>query len=204
MTMKSVTKRVRRKEARPAELMEAGLAAFLEHGFAATRMEDVARRAGAAKGTLFRYFPTKEALFEAAVASRAAPLWEGLPAPPEDAPLAEVAAALARRVHGALARPEVLGLLRIILTEGPRFPAVLEVWHRLSVSRARALLEARAAAAVARGELAPGPLATLPMALMAPALMAAVWQITFGAIEPVAPERFRDAHLDLLGRALRP
>jgi len=61
------TKRERRKEARPGELLEAALDLFVEKGFAATRSEEVAARAGVSKGTLFLYFPSKEELFKAVV-----------------------------------------------------------------------------------------------------------------------------------------
>ena len=57
----------RRKDTRPAELLDAALDVFAEKGFAAARMEDIAARAGAAKGTLYLYFPSKEAVFEALV-----------------------------------------------------------------------------------------------------------------------------------------
>jgi AcrR family transcriptional regulator len=60
--------RQRRKEARPAELLEAALALFGEKGFAATRTEEVAQRAGVSKGTLYLYYPSKEELFKAVIA----------------------------------------------------------------------------------------------------------------------------------------
>ena len=60
-------KRERRKEARPGELLEAALDLFVEKGFTATRVEEVAARAGVSKGTLFLYFPSKEELFKAVV-----------------------------------------------------------------------------------------------------------------------------------------
>ena len=63
----SPTKRERRKEARPGELLDAALSLFVEKGFAATRVEEVAARAGVSKGTLFLYFPSKEELFKAVV-----------------------------------------------------------------------------------------------------------------------------------------
>ena len=63
----------RRKETRPAELLDAALEVFAEKGFAAARMEDIAARAGAAKGTLYLYFPSKEAVFEALVRSLIVP-----------------------------------------------------------------------------------------------------------------------------------
>src|SRR6478752_533786 len=60
-------RRGRRKEARPGELLDAALDLFVEKGFAATRSEEVAARAGVSKGTLFLYFPSKEELFKAVV-----------------------------------------------------------------------------------------------------------------------------------------
>ena len=60
-------RRERRKEARPGELLDAALDLFVEKGFAATRAEEVAARAGVSKGTLFLYFPSKEELFKAVV-----------------------------------------------------------------------------------------------------------------------------------------
>jgi AcrR family transcriptional regulator len=62
---KSSAKRTRRKEARPGEIIEAAITIFVQHGFAAARLEDVARLAGVSKGTLFVYFATKEELFRA-------------------------------------------------------------------------------------------------------------------------------------------
>ena len=59
--------RQRRKAARPQELLEAALALFVEKGFAATRSEEVAAKAGVSKGTLYLYYPSKEELFKAVV-----------------------------------------------------------------------------------------------------------------------------------------
>src|SRR6476661_28760 len=57
----------RRKEARPQEILEAALSVFAEKGFAAARMDDVARHAGVTKGTIYLYFPSKEELFKSLV-----------------------------------------------------------------------------------------------------------------------------------------
>lgn len=65
--MATVTPRQRRKDARPQELLDAALALFVEKGFAATRSEEIAARAGVAKGTLYRYYPSKDELFKAMV-----------------------------------------------------------------------------------------------------------------------------------------
>src|SRR6185437_6508592 len=65
--------RRRRKEARPGEIATAALACFAERGFAATRLDDVAKRAGVTKGTLYLYFPNKEELFKAVVRQAVVP-----------------------------------------------------------------------------------------------------------------------------------
>lgn len=61
------TRHARRKDARPGELLDAALTLFVEKGFAATRVEEVATLAGVSKGTLFLYFASKEELFKAVV-----------------------------------------------------------------------------------------------------------------------------------------
>src|SRR5438445_2688875 len=80
----------RRKDARPVEILEAALACFAERGFAATRLEDVAARAGVTKGTLYLYFPGKEELFKAVVRAALIPNLERLEEAAGDAPVAEV------------------------------------------------------------------------------------------------------------------
>ena len=201
-SVKPARPRRRRKDTRPAEIVEAGLAEFGTRGFAAARMEDVARRAGVAKGTVFLYFPTKEALFEA-VAMRATPLQEDLLAQLDSLPgtSLDLLRLVLTRLYEAMARPEVMALLRVMITEGPRFPLILESWHRVSVQRAQALLERIVARGVATGELRPGALTELPLVLAGPAIMAALWRMTFDTLQPLPIERFRDAHLDLITRA---
>ncbi len=73
---RSGLRRTRRKESRPNELLEAALELFVERGFAATRLEDVASRAGVSKGTLYLYFESKEELFKAVVRSGILPVIE--------------------------------------------------------------------------------------------------------------------------------
>jgi AcrR family transcriptional regulator len=194
----------RRKDARPAEIVAAALAEFGARGFAAARMDDIARRAGAAKGTLFRYFPSKEALFEAAIASRVSPVFETLSALVEAhqgpvMPLLEMALG---RIHAEIEEGELPVIIRIIVAEGHRFPAIVEAYHRGSILRGQQLLRAIVARGVASGEFRASAVTELPMVLMAPALMRAVWRMTFDALQPVPAETFREAHLALIRGAL--
>jgi AcrR family transcriptional regulator len=184
--------------------MEAGLAEFALRGFEAARMEDVARRAGVAKGTVFLYFPTKEALFEAALRSRLAPVLEGMETALDayPGPTIDLLRMLVDRVHSDLVATDAAAVMHMILAEGPRFPALLETYHRESIARAAGLLHRIVQRGVARGEFRDGAVADLPMVLMAPALMAALWRQTFDRLAPIAPNRFRAAHIEMLERVL--
>ncbi|MCU0887232.1 MAG: TetR/AcrR family transcriptional regulator C-terminal ligand-binding domain-containing protein [Rubritepida sp.] len=90
----------------------------------------------------------------------------------------------------------------MILAEGPRFPALLETYHRESIARATALLRRIVERGIARGEFRAGAVTDLPMVLMAPALMAALWRQTFDHLAPIEADRFRAAHLEMLERVL--
>jgi AcrR family transcriptional regulator len=192
--------RRRRKEARPQELIEAGFLEFAEHGFAATRLDDVARRAGAAKGTIYRYFEDKEALFMAAVRSRISPTLADMrgtvlafPGSTED-----LIRLLIRTLYARLVESDLKVLLRIIVGEGAAFPTLAEMYHREVISRGRELLSAVVARGVERGELRAGPATDLPIVIMAPAVMATIWALTFDRVDPIAADRFLAAHVDLV------
>jgi AcrR family transcriptional regulator len=193
-------RRRRRKEARPGEIIDAGLAEFAENGFAATRLEDVARRAGIAKGTIYRYFASKEELFEAALSARLTPFFDDVsgmvdafPGSSEDL----VRAALTR-IYKALFEDGLHVLMRIIITEGGRFPAIAELYHRRVISRGQAVLAALVRRGVERGEFRRSALTDLPIVIVAPAVMTIVWKMTFDRFDPVETERFLAAHVDLV------
>lgn len=196
--------RRRRKEARPQEIIAAGVAEFAEHGFEAARLEDVAARAGIVKGTIYRYFESKEALFEAALSSGVAPAFEALPQIVEtyDGSTLDLLALLIERLYTTLFTPEVELLARIIICEGRRFPAISELYHRLLVSKGRDILHRAIERGIARGELTPSPLSATPEALIGPMVMALVWHMLFDRLDPIEPARFLEAHLHMLKQIL--
>ena len=118
-------------------ILDAALTVFAERGFETARLDDVAARAGVAKGTLYLYFKDKETLFEEVVRSAISPILErlnGLAAAP-DVPFDTALEALF-----AMFEKEVLGtqrklLIRLIIAEGPRFPRIAEFYYRNVVAR---------------------------------------------------------------------
>jgi AcrR family transcriptional regulator len=192
--------RRRRKEARPAELVRAGLEEFALHGFAATRLEDVARRAGVVKGTIYRYFTDKEALFLAAVRKEVAPVFHEITGFIDAYPgtTRDLLKLLIETVHRQLVNSDLRVLIRIIIAEGERFPVLTELYYAETISKGRALLERIVERGIARGEVREGAAARLPLVLMAPAIMAAIWRMTFDKHSHISSEAFLEAHIDLV------
>ena len=191
------------RAARQVERREAILAAALEEfsasGFAATRLEDVARRAGVAKGTIYLYFRDKESLFQELVRAMLGPLVRTI----EAAPMADLSArAVAEAIADMFAR-EIFGtrrndVIRLIIAEGSRFPKLAEFYYHEVIERVVIAVRALLTRAVARGELRNDALARFPQLLIAPALVAIVWNGLFDRFNPLDVRALMRAHIDLL------
>ena len=187
-------------EVRRQAILKAALAVFAAHGFEAARLDDVAARAGVAKGTVYLYFRDKEALFEALVRNAVSPLLEQMS---KVAAAPDVDPIQALEMFFALFAKEVLGterklLLRLIIAEGPRFPAIAEFYYREVVSRGLAIMRSLATRAAAEGTLASDAPARFPQLIVAPLLMAVIWDGMFADIDPLDPTGLLRAHLDVL------
>lgn len=192
------------REARRQDILKAALEEFTRAGFGATRLEDVARAAGVAKGTLYLYFPNKQALFEGLVKENIAPvmadaadLLPHFPGTTRDLVRLMADLLVARVLQGSAA-----GVLRLMIAEGARFPELAAFHHREVVSRTLPLVRAVMERGLARGEITSDAAVRFPQMVFAPALTALVWNSLFGAIDPIDARAFVDAHLDMLMRGL--
>jgi AcrR family transcriptional regulator len=191
--------RVARREKRRAAILDAALEEFAARGFAATRLDDVARRARIAKGTIYLYFRDKESLFQELVRTMLSPLVGTI----EAAPLSEVTIrAVAEMIVDVFVR-EIYGtrrkdVIRLIISEGPRFPKLAEIYYREVIARVLPVIRARLTLAVERGELSSDALARFPQLLVAPALVAIIWNGLFGRLAPLDIRELMRAHLELL------
>jgi AcrR family transcriptional regulator len=191
--------RVARREKRRAVILDAALEEFAARGFADTRLDDVARRARIAKGTIYLYFRDKESLFQELVRTMLSPLVGTI----EAAPLSEVPIrAVAEMIVDVFVR-EIYGtrrkdVIRLIISEGPRFPKLAEVYYREVIAHVLPVLRARLSLAVKRGELSSDALARFPQLLVAPALVAIMWNSLFGRLAPLDVRELMRAHLELL------
>jgi AcrR family transcriptional regulator len=189
-------------EARRQAILEAALDVFAAEGFAAAKLDDVAEKAGVAKGTIYLHFKDKQDLFEQMVREAVFPVIARLE---ELAKLPDLPAELVLRAMFEVFRTQVLAtrrkdLLRLILTEGPRFPAIAAFYHREVVARGLALMGELLNRARANGELSAEGLARFPQLVVAPLILAVVWDGLFAAIEPLDVEGLLAVHRQLLLR----
>jgi AcrR family transcriptional regulator len=192
-------KRAEKSQARREAILAAALDEFTERGFALTRMEDVARRAGVGKGTIYLHFKDKEALFQQLVTTMLGPFVAQLrKLPDEDEPVRFVLERLftvfAKDIYGTKRRE----VLRLVMTEGPRFPPLAEFYYRHVVEPAIAMVRGLLDRACARGELRQERLADFPQLVVAPALVAVIWSGLFDRFAPLDMAGLMRAHLDLL------
>jgi AcrR family transcriptional regulator len=192
-------------EERRAAILDAALSVFAEHGFEAARLDEVAARAGVAKGTLYLYFQHKQALFEELVRSAVAPLIDRLgrvaadPAVPAGAVLETFFAVFEKEVLGTRRKL----LLRLIIAEGPRFPAIAEFYHREVVTRGLALIRGVAARAARSGEFATDGAARFPQLVVAPLIVSVIWDGMFAKIDPLDVGGMLRAHRQVLAGKTR-
>ena len=201
--------RKRRKQARPQELLQAALELFVEKGFAATRTDEVARRAGVSKGTLYLYFPSKEELFKAVVRHSLASL------------IAE-GEALAGQFEGSssdllgrlmlgwwrrLGDTPAAGIHKVVLAEVRNFPELAQFYTDEIIVPADRLLTGTVQRGIDRGEFRALPTHEVALALIAPLIFMALHRHSFGACPvhggvDVDPAHMLQTHLDLVLRGL--
>jgi AcrR family transcriptional regulator len=194
------TKAAARREA----ILDAALDEFSARGFAAARLDDVAARAGVAKGTIYLYFADKEALFQELVRSMVHPVLGTLDKMRGvDVPARLLVEGLLGTFVREVYRTRRKDLIRLILNEGPRFPAIAEFYYREVIARVLAIVRPILTRAAERGELPNDALARFPQLIVAPMLVGIMWQAMFESFEALDIDAMVRAHIDILfaGRA---
>ena len=192
--------RATRAAERRAAIVDAAMEEFIARGFAATRLDDIAKRAGVAKGTIYLHFKDKESMFEELIRTAIVPLVVrlGSTPPPSGASVRDMVEGFAGTFIQEVATTRRGDIVRLIVAEGPRFPAVADFYYREVVSRGLAGMRALIELGIARGEIKQKNLARFPQIMVAPALIAVIWQSLFSRHAPLdALEMFR-VHLDLI------
>jgi AcrR family transcriptional regulator len=196
---KPPSSRAERAAERRQAIIDAALEEFVARGFTATRLDDVARRAGVAKGTIYLHFKDKESMFEELIRTAIVPLIGQLHAsPPTGGSVRDAIESFARTFIAEVATTRRGDIVRLIVAEGPRFPAIADFYYREVVSRGLAAMRALIELGVARGEIAQKDLARFPQIVVAPALIAVIWQSLFSTHAPLDTTEMFRVHLDLI------
>jgi AcrR family transcriptional regulator len=185
--------------------MEAALEEFAVKGYAETRLDDVANRAGISKGLVYVYFKTKEELFKAVIRS--------VIIPRVDALIREVEHS--RRSSEEIIRGPLLSFMknfaksrkrivvRLLIAEGPKHPDLLDFYHGEVISRGMRLLRLILARGVTSGEFRPSPYQEFPQLFVAPMLLALIWQMLFARHQPLDIDRYLDTHVAIVLQTLK-
>jgi AcrR family transcriptional regulator len=195
----------RRKDARPEEILAAALASFAERGFAATRLDDVAARAGISKGTLYLYFKSKEELFEAVVRATLVPNLERLEALSAtfEGPSVHLLERLLLTIAGVV-DSQIGAIPKLVIAEAGNFPELARFYLDAVVRRGLRLIGAILRRGIGRGEFRPIDVDHAVFCVIAPMLIAALWKRSLEPHDaaPLDAQALARAHLDLLLRGL--
>ena len=200
----------RRKGARPGELLDAALDLFVEKGYAATRLDDVAARAGVSKGTLYLYYASKEDLFKAVVRQNIVPLIEAFErdVAQSNATSAELLGEFFRQWWSSFGATRLPGIAKLVVGEAGNFPELARFFQQEVVLRNAMLLRSIIERGVRQGEFRQVDIDACLHLWISPMVMRALWE---HSILPCCPpglevpiERFLATHLDFVLGALAP
>ena len=198
----------RRKQARPGELLDAALSLFVEKGYAATRVEEVAARAGVSKGTLFLYFPSKEDLFKAVVRENVVhPVTQGA------AEVAQFEGNSGQLLEWMMLQwwhrygaTKASGISKLVMSEATNFPDLAQFFELEVIAPAHALVRSVLQRGIDRGEFRAIDVGLALHSVMAPLIFLVMWKHSMGPCcpqtEQINPEQFISQHAQLLVRGL--
>lgn len=171
-------RRERRKDARPGELMDAALTLFVDKGFAATRVEEVASLAGVSKGTLFLYFPSKVELFKAVVRENIAGRfgeWNSEFDSFEGTTVELVRYAM-HQWWERIGATRASGITKLVMSEAGQFPEIAEFYTHEVIEPGNALIRRILQRGIDRGEFRPLDLDYAIFSVIAPMIFAVLWK----------------------------
>jgi AcrR family transcriptional regulator len=191
----------RRKDARPQELLAAALDLFVERGYAATRLDDVAARAGVSKGTLYLYFTNKEELFKAVVRENVVPVLGEAETILEsfEGSCVELFREIVLGWWERIGNTKLSGITKLIMAESGNFPEVAQFYHDEVISRGNAVIARMLERGIERGEFRNIDVLQATNVICAPMIMLMTWKHSFSTcrVEPISAEKYLNSFIDL-------
>jgi AcrR family transcriptional regulator len=193
----------RRAEARPDEVLDAALELFLERGFAETRVEEIARRAGLSKGAVYLYFPSKDALLEAMVHRALAPIADNalaMMAMGESGDPRELITRMLQMVARRMTETRTIAIPKLVIREVLGFPQLAQLYRREVIDRVAPFIIALVARGVREGRFRLVDPELTIRSIIGPLLMHLLLAEAFGIVPEggLQPERLLENHLTIL------
>ena len=189
-------------------MLEAALDLFVERGYAATRLEDVARRAGVSKGTLYLYYENKEELFKAVVRSSIVPVIDDaeVSVAEYDGHSADLLRQLVMSWWQRLGATKVSGIIKLVTAESDNFPELACFYQEEVINRGTRAMTTMRERGIARGDFRPINVPMMTQVLVAPMLMLITWKHSVGPCPrtELDPQAFLDTFLDMALHGLLP
>jgi AcrR family transcriptional regulator len=197
----------RRKDARPSELTAAALELFVEKGFAATRLEDVAARAGVSKGTLYLYFDSKEELFKAVIQSAVVPvLAQGEQIFSNfNGSASDLLRELVQGWWRLFGSTPLSGIPKLMISEASNFPEIAQYYHDNVIVRGKRLFTRALELGIASGEFRRVDPDYAVQVLLGPLILKVLWRHSFAPCMPkdLDPERYLAMCVDVFVDGVR-
>ena len=197
----------RRKDSRPGEILEAALDCFAERGFAATRLEDVAARAGVTKGTAYLYFKNKEELFKAVVSGYLVPAIEQFEAAARaPGPVSERLRSIAILFFEKVYNTRFSALPKLVISEASNFPDLARFYLEEVIDGGRRLLTTLVRRGIASGEFREVDVEHTVYCMIAPLVFSVLWKHSLGPFDakPLDAAALVRCHVELLLHGLAP
>ena len=195
----------RRKEDRPAEITAAAMTEFARKGYAATRIIDVARRAGVSKGLLYLYFKTKEDLFKSVVRSVVLPRVAALKSAADSSELSveEFLRGPFTELAMNVADSDAEIVVRLLIAEGPKHPDLTAYYCNEVIQAGMQIVRSLLEKGVERGEIRASAVQDFPQLLFSGVLVSTIWKSLFDRHHPIDTKAMIKAHIELMITALK-
>ncbi|MGA3327399.1 MAG: TetR/AcrR family transcriptional regulator [Terriglobia bacterium] len=202
-TSKPFPRRREQKMHRQEGILAAAFAVFAAHGYEATRIDEVARRAGIAKGTIYLYFRDKEQLFRAVVRSLLQKRFDAVAGSFKGTAEQLLRELLSRMYSQVVKNEKVRSIVRLLIAESGRFPHLAEIYHREIIAPGMKAVRQALRHGIASGEFRKTSAVEFPQILAAPGVLAIVWRLLHGERHRLALDAYSKAHLEFVLASLR-
>ena len=206
LSEKLPSRREQQKEARRNAIIDAGFQEFALQGFTATKLDDVAVRAGIGKGTIYLYFDSKESLFEEVIRKNMFPARDEavLHAAEFQGTATELLEIHFNRSYAFLHQEKMPQIVALVMGEASHFPKIADFFFKEIVSSSQELVRNIIKKGVASGEFRADAPIDFTQILIAPAMISAIWRLQFDEHSPLDMEKYAKAHLEFVLRGLKP